>query len=98
VEKDPRRLEAQIIGGAHVKGASTHRSDAVIASIRVFLERKGIRIVSEDVGGVLGRKIVFNTSTGDMMTVKTSRIRRTDWIPEWVARYGAKRIAFPWHS
>jgi chemotaxis protein CheD len=41
----------------------------------------GISIVSEDVGGALGRKIVFNTLTNDVAVLKTDGVRKSDWFP-----------------
>jgi chemotaxis protein CheD len=52
-----------------------------IAMARQVLRRMGISIVSEDVGGELGRKIVFNTLTSDVAVLKTEGIRKSDWYP-----------------
>ena len=62
--------------------------------IRKILRDRKISIISEDVGGTLGRKIIFNTHNGDTAAIKTSRIRRMDWLPEWEHLIGVKRIAY----
>ncbi|MBF0489571.1 MAG: hypothetical protein HQL15_03000, partial [Candidatus Omnitrophica bacterium] len=60
---------------------------------RILTDRK-ITIVSEDVGGILGRKIIFNTKNGETAVIKTSRIRRMDWLPEWEHSRGIQRVAY----
>jgi chemotaxis protein CheD len=91
---DSGRLEAQIIGGGHYKGINRARAEKTALAVKKILKKKKINIVSEDVGGVLGRKIVFNTSTGETMVFKTNRIRRTDWLPELIHKQGLSRVAF----
>jgi len=75
-------LLAQIIGGGDPPlGTSNHsigKSNVEIA--RKILIHKGIKIVSEDVGGNMGRKIVFNTYTGHTIILKVHQIRKDDWI------------------
>ena len=47
---------------------------------REVLERKKITIISEDVGGSMGRKIVFDTATGETVVMKVHNVRESDWI------------------
>lgn len=75
-------LEAQLFGGASAGGYCVKRALKALAVARKILKRRGIPIVSEDTGGVLGRKIVFNTRSGDVVVIKTKNIRKTDWAPE----------------
>jgi chemotaxis protein CheD len=61
------RLVAKIFGGASVlHGAATSRSigdqNAVIA--RAVLQRHGITAVAEQIGGVKGRKLLFDATDG----------------------------------
>ena len=51
-----------------------------VAIARSVLQKKGIAIVSEDVGGNMGRKVVFDTETGQLMTLKVHKIRDSDWM------------------
>jgi len=77
-------LEAWIFGGAvpENSGADMHRFAAdAIAIAREFLARRGVAIVSEDVGGVVGRKIAFDLLSGQAMVLKTRVLRKRDWAP-----------------
>lgn len=76
-------MEAQLFGGASSGGYCVKRALKVMAVARRILKRRGIPIVSEDTGGSLGRKIIFNTRSGELVIVKTKRIRKTDWAPEY---------------
>jgi chemotaxis protein CheD len=87
-------IEAQIFGGGHQNGLGKKRAEDCVREIRKILKEKKINIISEDVGGSLGRKIIFNTSNGETAAIKTSRIRRMDWLPEWEHQIGVKRIAY----
>lgn len=75
-------MEAQIFGGGSRllnDPSSLGRKNVKLA--RKFLKKKGIPIVSEDVGGVKGRRVVFHTRTNEAIVMKTHRIRRGDWAP-----------------
>ncbi len=73
-------LQAQILGGAAPKGPGGPETGVNNAQMaRDVLRRKGIQIVSEDTGGNMGRKIVFDTGTGHVMVLKVQRIRSEDW-------------------
>lgn len=76
-------LVAQIFGGASPD--STKSSTLGEQSVRVvhqLLERKGIAVVSEDIGGAMGRKILFDTATGRSAVMKVHALRATDWYDE----------------
>ena len=74
-------LRAQIIGGGSPeKQAQTSVGPENVAVARKVLERKGIRIVSEDTGGHMGRKVVFEVHTGHVIVMKVQRIRQEDWL------------------
>lgn len=74
-------LVAQVTGGAHPepipKGDVSRRN---IEVARAVLDRKGIAIASEDTGGNMGRKVVFDTETGQLVTLKVHRLRSEDWV------------------
>ncbi len=75
-------LEAQVFGGAFNKKWSQKdigRENYITA--RKILAKKRIRVVSEDIGGELGRKIVFNTSNYEIVILKVERLRESDWYP-----------------
>ena len=73
-------LIAQILGGGAPPGSPPHHLGAQnVLAARESLTRKGIPIVSEDTGGMLGRKIVFDTRTGELAVLKVHQIRDSDW-------------------
>ena len=75
-------LEAQILGGAAGPEITTNNiGDENINVARRTLAERRIRIVSEDVGGEKGRKIVFNTSSNEVAVLKVDKIRKGDWYP-----------------
>lgn len=76
-------LVAQLAGGASPD--SPDKDDvgmANVAAAQRMLQRKGIAIASEDVGGTMGRKIVFDTHTGHLVVLKVHRVRETDWAAD----------------
>jgi chemotaxis protein CheD len=76
-------IKAQIFGGAEKKG---DLECAKIASKNVSMAKKILRelkidIVSEDIGGNLGRKIVYNSEKNEAIIYKVNNIRSDDWYP-----------------
>ena len=76
-------LEAQIFGGGEAPGAITTDKMGYknIKMARRLLKKNGIRVVSEDVGGLKGRRLIFHTGTNEALIMKTHRIRRGDFYP-----------------
>ena len=77
-------IEAQIFGGACAPdcvASSRKVSQQNIAVARSVLRKSRILIVSEDVGGQRGRKLVFNSLTGEVVIIRVERIRESDWHP-----------------
>ena len=75
-------LEAQILGGAyHPDISDKNVGFENIKIAKKVLSKKKIRIVSEDVGGEKGRKIIFNTNTNEIAVVKVDKVRQEDWYP-----------------
>ena len=77
-----KHLEAQIFGGAHNEKSDNDdvgRKNYLTA--KKILSREGIPIVSEDVGGMKGRKIVFSTSNNEIAVMKVEKLRNSDWYP-----------------
>ena len=73
-------IVAQIFGGGKLHDATkSNVGDENIAIARRMLEPKGIPIISEDVGGSMGRKILFDTASGQVAILKVHRIRQSDW-------------------
>ncbi len=77
-----KHLEAQVFGGAHnaeVSSRNIGRENIHIA--KRILARERIPVVSEDVGGSRGRKIVFNTAKNEIAVIRVERLRTCDWFP-----------------
>lgn len=74
-------MVAQIIGGAEcgvfndedLGGKNIHLA-------RVMLAQMNIPVVSEDVGGSLGRKVIYHTGTNEMAVFKVDSLRQCDWF------------------
>lgn len=76
-------IEAQIFGGGELLGvfASGNIGEKNVKMARKILKKNGIRVVSEDVGGLKGRRLIFHTGTNEALVMKTHRIRRGDYYP-----------------
>lgn len=77
-------LEANIYGGAFNINHINYKKDLHkinISKTEKILKDKGIRIHSKDVGGKRGRKIIFNTFSGETVVAKVNQIRNSDWYP-----------------
>jgi len=80
---DKKNIKAQIFGGASLQ-QSTECWKVAKENIRIagsVLERFKISIISEDVGGSLGRKLIYNTCTNEAIVYKAKKLRLSDWYP-----------------
>jgi chemotaxis protein CheD len=73
-------LEAQIIGGGDT-GFQGKTGEKNVKIARKLLKKNGVNVVSEDVGGLKGRRLIFHTGTNETLIMKTHRIRRGDFYP-----------------
>ncbi len=77
-----KHLEAQIFGGAHNPDVSAvNIGQKNITCARRILKKLKIKVISEDVGGEVGRKIIFNTSSCEIAILKVPSLRQSDWYP-----------------
>jgi chemotaxis protein CheD len=76
----PQHLIAQIYGGARPSfdSVSSIGSDNIRMAQKLLL-RERILFASEDTGGILGRKVLFDTWTGETAVTKVNRLRQGDW-------------------
>lgn len=74
-------IEAQIFGGATCPGQDPSIASGNVDVARRVLAARGVRVVSEDVGGAKGRKIVLQGATGHVAVVKVHQLRAEDWNP-----------------
>jgi chemotaxis protein CheD len=72
-------LEVKLFGGADMMmaGLATHqrvgRSNVQMA--KTLLAKMGITLKSSDTGGTVGRKLIFNTATGDVWIKRLNQSR-----------------------
>jgi len=77
-----KNLEAQIFGGAYsCKFCSKNIGIENSMIARKILTGQRVRIVSEDIGGERGRKIVFNSKSNETVVIKVEKLRKSDWYP-----------------
>jgi chemotaxis protein CheD len=79
---EKKHLEAQLFGGAYngtISSRNVGKENILVA--RRVLARHGIRIVSEDVGGERGRKIVYDAVQNEVAVLKVENLRKGDWHP-----------------
>ncbi len=76
-----KNLVAQIYGGGQLYDSKRNRiGEKNISVARSILKDKRIPVISEDIGGKMGRKILFDTDTGHAAVLKVHRLRSNDWI------------------
>ena len=76
-------MVAQVFGGSFPEEAFGRDLGAEnIAMAKAVLKRKKVPIISDDTGGTMGRKIVFDVSSGNAVVLKVHRLRRDDWAVE----------------
>ena len=74
-------LVAQIIGGASnflVRDRGLGRKNIHVA--REVLFRFGIPVISEDTGGLLGRKVMYHSGTNELVVYKIDKVRDYEWF------------------
>jgi len=77
-----KHLEAQIVGGAFNKESSHENIGTKNVTVaKKILQKKKIKLVSEDVGGEKGRKVVFNSTSNELAILKVDTLRDSDWYP-----------------
>jgi len=77
-----KNLKAQVFGGAiNPAGGCERIGSENVRIAEKLLARKRIPVVSEDVGGMMGRKIVYNTFQNEAVVYKVNQLRKGDWYP-----------------
>jgi chemotaxis protein CheD len=73
------QMKAHIIGGGeHPEFRSPVGADNVELAEKILANYQ-IEVVKRDVKGQYGRKVVFNSGTGEVMIYKLNAIRKDDW-------------------
>lgn len=69
IDDDPRHYRASVFGGAAVLRAADEGNRIgqgnVVAALEI-LRAAGIRVTRQEVGGTRGRRVTFNTQTGEI--------------------------------
>ncbi len=76
---DLSHLKAHVIGGAHNVNLNSAIGTDNIAIAERTLAKYHIKVVTKEVGGTYGRKVVYNTMTGKVFIYQTDDIRQSDW-------------------
>lgn len=78
---NPRNLEAQIMGGGfNAKLGDENLGSCNVEIARRMLNKFRIPIISEDIGGTLGRKVIYHSGTNETIIYKVKKIRDSDWF------------------
>ncbi|MGE5559419.1 MAG: chemotaxis protein CheD [Bacillota bacterium] len=75
----PNSLRAHIVGGGVNPARKSQVGNENILIAEEILKKNKIRIMTRDVGGHTGRKVIFNNSNGNIFVYKIKHIRRNDW-------------------
>ena len=74
------RMVAQIVGGAECHFLNDDGLGLQNVNLaRTVLNQLRVPIVSEDVGGSMGRKVLYHSGTNEMAVFKVDNIRKSDW-------------------
>ena len=75
-------IQAQIFGGATNSTIECTRiAQGNVEAARKMLKKLGLKIISEDVGGGMGRKLVYNTFSNEAIVCRVKKLRDGDWYP-----------------
>ena len=74
------KLVAQIVGGAECQILNDDGLGLKNVNLaRLVLDQLRVPVISEDVGGSLGRKVLYHSGTNEMAVFKVDNIRKCDW-------------------
>ena len=69
-----RNLEVKIFGGGQIINSMTDIGNRNIGFVREYLSTEGLSLMSEDVGDIYPRKVVFFPSTGRVRVKKLKHL------------------------
>lgn len=72
-------LVAHLVGGAKNPVIRSNIGKKNVEIATKVLERHNIGVAIKDIGGQVGRKLVFNSGTGEVAINKGERVRESDW-------------------
>jgi len=74
-----KSMKAHVIGGGSNALLGSKVGDENVMLADKFLRNANIAVATRDVGGEAGRKVVFNTATGEVSILKGIAVRKSDW-------------------
>jgi len=69
------RLELKLVGGRCLKPGEQYVAHRALAFVRTFAATEKLAIAAEDVGGVLGREVIYWPGTGQLRVRKLRGIQ-----------------------
>lgn len=76
----PKNIDAHIVGGGFAPGLSSENiGKKNIEFAKKILKKNKIEIINEDTSGFWGRKVVFDTKSGEIIVYKLRNVRKADW-------------------
>lgn len=72
-------LRAHLIGGARNVQLNSLVGDDNIVLAEKWLKKNRIQVVTKDVGGESGRKVVFHNQSGEIYVYRVEQVRNSDW-------------------
>lgn len=73
-------LVAHVFGGGYPDWAESEDIGAKNVEVASrILRKKAVKIMSKDIGGSMGRKIIFDTLNGNVAVLKVETVRKADW-------------------
>jgi chemotaxis protein CheD len=79
LKSDRKNWDIHVLGGAANVTMKSAVGSLNIDYAITWLEKNKYSISSRDIGGSLGRKVIFNTETGELLVYKIKKIRESDW-------------------
>ncbi len=81
----PEDMVAHVLGGASPVTAKKeentgHQGQRNVEVACSVLSHHNITIIGEDTGGHIGRKIAFDTNSGQIAVLKVQHLRKSDWL------------------
>ncbi len=68
------KLEVKVFGGGQILSKFTHIGEKNIQFIHRYIQTEGLRLASEDVGGLLARKVVYFPTIGRVRVKKLKQL------------------------
>lgn len=77
---DKSSLKAHIVGGANNMKQNNYKiGERNFLIAKKILKKNSIDVINTDIGGEMGRKVIFDNSTGEIVVYKVNSIRDKDW-------------------